>query len=154
MCESQRPDLIMTASAHPSAEAIVTRFLRALENQDHDTVAALLSPDLIYKNVSLPTLKGGSRVSGLFKQLLRPGTGFGVDIHNIASKGDTVMTERTDVIKAGPLEVSFWVCGTFEVRDGRIVLWRDYFDWWDVSRGTLRGMAGIALPGLRKRLPA
>jgi limonene-1,2-epoxide hydrolase len=24
--------------------------------------------------------------------------------------------------------MSIWVCGTFEVRDGRITLWRDYFD--------------------------
>lgn len=85
--------------------------------------------------------------------MLRPGPGFGVDINNIASKGDTVMTEHTEVIKAGPLEVSFWVRSTFEVRDERIVLWRDYFDWWNVSRGTLRGLAGIALSGPCKRLP-
>jgi hypothetical protein len=26
------------------------------------------------------------------------------------------------------LDLSFWVCGTLEVRDGKIVLWRDYFD--------------------------
>ena len=25
-------------------------------------------------------------------------------------------------------ELAFWVCGTFEVSGGKIVLWRDYFD--------------------------
>jgi len=38
------------------------------------------------------------------------------------------------------------------VEDGRIVLWRDYFDWMDFTRGALRGLAGIALPALRPRL--
>lgn len=141
----------MTTATTINPETVVLRFLRALENQDHDTVAELLSPELVYSNVSLPTLRGGQKVSGLFRQLLRPATGFGVEVHSIAAKGDTVMTERTDIISAGPLSVSFWVCGTFKVRDGRIVLWRDYFDWWDISRGTLRGLAGIALPGLRQR---
>lgn len=135
------------------AEAVVLRFLRALETQDHDTIAELLAPDLRYTNVSLPTLRGGAKVAGLFRRVLRRGTGFEVEMHSIASCGSTVMTERTDVIKAGPLEVRFWVCGTFQVQDGRIVLWRDYFDWWDISRGTLRGMASLALPGLRERRP-
>ncbi|MDP2228228.1 MAG: limonene-1,2-epoxide hydrolase family protein [Moraxellaceae bacterium] len=133
------------------AEAVVLHFLRALETQDHDTVAELLAPDLRYTNVSLPTLHGGAKVAGLFRRVLRRGTGFEVEMHSIASHGDTVMTERTDVIKAGPLEVRFWVCGTFRVQAGRIVLWRDYFDWWDISRGALRGMAAVALPSLRDR---
>lgn len=140
-------------STAATPEAVVTRFLRALETQDHDTIAALLAPDLRYTNVSLPTLKGGKRVAGLLKLALRPGTGFGVQTHRLAVNGDIVMTERTDLIKAGPLHMGFWVCGTFRVRDGRIVLWRDYFDWSNLIRGALRGIAGIALPRLRTRLP-
>lgn len=130
-------------------EQTVTAFLHALEAQDHNLVATLLAPDLRYTNVSLPTIKGGQRVATLFEKVLRRGTGFGVKIHSIATSGDTVMTERTDIIKVGPLYIRFWVCGTFQVRDSQIILWRDYFDWWDITRGTLRGMAGIARPALR-----
>lgn len=137
-----------------SPEAIVTSFLHALETQDHDKIAALLAPDLVYTNVSLPTLKGGQRVANLFEILLRRGTGFGVEIHSIAANGDTVMTERTDIIKVGPLHIGFWVCGTFRVENGQIVLWRDYFDWLDISRGAVRGLAGIVLPKLRPNLSA
>ena len=40
----------------------------------------------------------------------------------------------------------FWVCGTFEVRNGRIVLWRDYFDYanfvWAFVKGTFRALLG------------
>ncbi len=133
-------------------EQIVTQFLHALETQDHDQIAALLAPNLHYTNVSLPTLKGGQKVANLFELLLRRGTGFQVKVHSIATNGNTVMTERTDVINVGPLHIGFWVCGTFQVENGKIVLWRDYFDWWDISRGTLRGMAGMILPKLRVSL--
>jgi limonene-1,2-epoxide hydrolase len=136
-----------------SPEAIVTRFLQALEAKDFATVGELLAPNLRYTNVSLPTIKGGQRVARLLERALRRGTGFAVQIHRIAAKDDIVMTERTDVIKAGPLHVGFWVCGTFRVEEGKIVLWRDYFDWLDIGRGTLRGVAGIVLPGLRPSLP-
>ena len=59
------------------------------------------------------------------------------------------MTERTDIIRVGTLHVAFWVCGTFQVRNGQIVLWRDYFDWLDISKGTVRGIIGIVLPKFR-----
>ncbi|MGH8456816.1 MAG: limonene-1,2-epoxide hydrolase family protein [Stenotrophobium sp.] len=141
------------AAAALSPEENVIRFLQALEAQDHATVAALLGPDLRYTNVSLPTIKGGERVARFAKFALRPGTAFGVQIHRIASKGDVVMTERTDLVRIGPVHIAFWVCGTFQVRRGRIVLWRDYFDWFAATRATLRGLAGVALPRLRTRLP-
>ena len=41
----------------------------------------------------------------------------------------SVLTDRTDVLRKGKWETSFWVRGTFEVRDGRITLWDDAFSW-------------------------
>lgn len=133
----------------PTPESVVLRFLHALETQDHDTVAALLAPGLQYTNVSLPTLHGGERVARLLKTALRKGTRFRVYMQHIATNGEFVMTERIDTLAVGALHVNFWVCGTFRVQDGKVVLWRDYFDWWDISKGTIRGMAGIVLPSLR-----
>jgi limonene-1,2-epoxide hydrolase len=40
----------------------------------------------------------------------------------------------------------------FEVRDGRITLWRDYFDFLDILKGTVRALAAIAMPALRQAL--
>lgn len=140
-------------SATQKPEEVVTRFLQALENQDHDLVAALLAPDLRYTNVSLPTIKGGPLVAKIMKLGLRKGTGFAVQTHRLAVNGDIVMTERTDILKVGPLHIGFWVCGTFRVQDGKIVLWRDYFDWLDMAKGTVRGMVGVVVPGLRPTLP-
>ena len=47
---------------------------------------------------------------------------------NIAAHGDTVLTERVDVFVLPNVTIELPVMGTFEVRDGKIAKWRDYFD--------------------------
>ena len=49
-------------------------------------------------------------------------------ILNIAADGDTVLTERVDVFVLPNVTIELPVMGTFEVRDGKIAKWRDYFD--------------------------
>ena len=41
---------------------------------------------------------------------------------------DLVMVERLDRTEAGDRKVDLPCCGVFEMRDGRIQVWRDYFD--------------------------
>jgi limonene-1,2-epoxide hydrolase len=45
-----------------------------------------------------------------------------------AAREGVVLTERVDVLTGPLLFLDLPVCGTFEVRDGQITLWRDYFD--------------------------
>jgi limonene-1,2-epoxide hydrolase len=40
-----------------------------------------------------------------------------------------VLTERVDIIRGPGLYIDPWICATFEVKDGRITLWREYFDY-------------------------
>jgi len=46
----------------------------------------------------------------------------------IAADGSTVLTERLDVFTFANGRIDLPVMGTFEVRDGKIAAWRDYFD--------------------------
>ena len=51
------------------------------------------------------------------------------EIISIAENGNKVLTERLDEFDLpGGKHVSVPVMGTFEIRDGRIAAWRDYFD--------------------------
>ena len=50
------------------------------------------------------------------------------------------------------MQLTFWVCGVFEVHDGRITLWRDYFDVLDMTKALVRGLIGAVIPALRPRL--
>ena len=123
-------------------------FLNALQDADLDTAGAALADDLVYQNVGLPTIYGRNRAMKLFGSL-GGASGFEVKIHRIAADGAAVLTERTDALIFGPLRLQFWVCGVFEVNDGQITLWRDYFDFFDMFKATLRGLAGLVVPSLR-----
>ena len=143
----------MTDLSQTSAEAAenirtVEDFLNALQDEDLDAADAALDDDLVYENVGLPTIHGRRRAMNLFRRMEGRG-GFEVKIHRIAADGAAVLTERTDALIVGPLRLQFWVCGVFEVHDGRITLWRDYFDMFDMFKATLRGLVGLAVPRLK-----
>jgi limonene-1,2-epoxide hydrolase len=129
----------------------VENFLYAVQDEAFDTADSLLADTIVWQNVGLPTLQGRQRIV----KLLRRGqgkVGFEVKIHRIAADGNSVLTERTDALVIGPLRLQFWVCGVFEVHAGRITLWRDYFDMWDITKATLRGLVATVLPSLRPTL--
>ncbi|MBI3216636.1 MAG: nuclear transport factor 2 family protein [Mycobacterium sp.] len=129
----------------------VENFLFALRDKDLDAAANLLDDNLVYENVGLPTIRGKRRTMKLFAGMQRPSMGFDVKFHRIAVSGDTVLTERTDALIFGPVRLNFWVCGVFEVHEGRITLWRDYFDLFDMSKALVRGLAGAVVPALQRK---
>jgi limonene-1,2-epoxide hydrolase len=51
-----------------------------------------------------------------------------VQVIHLLSNGPTVMTERVDYWTSGDVTASLHVAGVFEVREGVITDWRDYFD--------------------------
>ncbi|MDQ2651026.1 MAG: nuclear transport factor 2 family protein [Actinomycetota bacterium] len=132
-----------------SATEVVEAFLRALEQLDIERAAALLHPDVTYQNVPLPPARGKAATVKQLRFLEKYCSGFQARNHNIAANGDTVLTERTDVIEVGRFSAEFWVCGTFEVRDGQVVLWRDYFDYADVTVAMVKGAARALLGRVR-----
>ena len=127
---------------------IVESFLSALADDDLDTAADGLAEEVVYQNVGLPTIYGRSATIGLFRRISGR-VAFDVKIHRIAADGAAVLTERTDALTVGPLRLQFWVCGVFEVHRGRITLWRDYFDFYDMLKATLRAVAATVFPKLR-----
>jgi limonene-1,2-epoxide hydrolase len=122
-----------------SAEETVREFLRLLEAADTEAALALLDDDVEWRNTGLPTVRG-RRVHAMLRDMERRGVGFAVEIHHAAATDDIVLTERTDVLRYGRWESSFWVCGTFEVREGRIVLWDDHFSWGSLLGSSVTGL--------------
>jgi limonene-1,2-epoxide hydrolase len=135
-------------------EEVTTLFLESMASGNTETALELVDPDIVYTNVSLPTVRGKARTAKIIRALDGARVGFRVRLITVAADGDTVLTERIDELRFGKLRAQFWVVGRFEVRDGRITVWRDYFDWFDVTKGMLRGVAALAVPGLQKPLPA
>lgn len=121
---------------------VVEAFLDALGRLAIDEAGQYLADDAVWHNVPFPPARGRSTILRQLRGLTRVrDTEFTVQMHNIAANGPVVLTERTDTLRAGPVGGAFWVCGTFEVHDGQITLWRDRFDFVDVTARTLAGTA-------------
>jgi limonene-1,2-epoxide hydrolase len=149
------PEPAPTSTATESADVVV-EFLRALAAYDVDAALDLVADDLVYSNVSLPTIYGRDRLERIARPWLRPGRmGFDVHLNHVATEDNVVLTDRVDELSFGRFASRFWVYGRFVVGDdGKIAVWRDSFDWLDVTIGNLRGLAGLISPGLNRRMPA
>ena len=120
---------IVSMNSSPSPEIDVVRsFLKALEAQDLETALGCLAENVEYQNMPLRPTLTRSAAAKVIAPVFRL-SGFEARIRHIAANGPVVLTERTDAVFIGPVRIPFQVCGTFEVRDGQIVLWRDTFDW-------------------------
>jgi limonene-1,2-epoxide hydrolase len=128
---------------------VVRSFIDALEAKDIDRVLDLADPAIVYQNVPLPPARGREAFERQMRWFERYVTEFAVDLTHAAAEGPIVLTERTDVMRIGRLQAEFWVCGTFEVRDGKVVLWRDYFDYAAVAAAFAKGAVRALLASAR-----
>lgn len=135
---------------------IVTTLLDAFARNDTSAALATIDDDIAYTNVSLPTIYGKKKVAGVLGGVAsKSWIDFNYRMINVsADEAGVVLTERIDELRFGRLHLQFWVCGRFEIREGRIAVWRDYFDYFDMTKGLLRGVAALAVPALQKPLPA
>lgn len=135
-----------SSSAELTPVQTVQAFLAALERMDGEAALAMLDENAVYQNVPLPPDRGLKKIERTLRGMQRFVSQFEVRMHHIAGTDGVVLTERTDILKGPWLDMSFWVCGTFEVRDGKITLWRDYFDAptfaWQLLSSPLRVLFG------------
>jgi limonene-1,2-epoxide hydrolase len=155
MTSLHSPDLPPSLAADAPADVVI-EFLRALAAYDLDAALDLVADDIEYINVSLPAIHGRERIERIARPWLRPGRmGFDVHLNHVATEGNVVLTDRIDELNFGRFAARFWVYGRFVVGpDGKITVWRDSFDWLDVTIGNLRGLAGLLSPSLNRRMPA
>lgn len=133
---------------------LAAHFLDALARSDVAGAMDDLDDDIAYTNVSLPTIRGKRKVNKGFASMTRFNIGFDYRMVNVAADGSVVLTERVDELRFGPLAIRFWVWGRFEVSEGRITVWRDYFDYVDCVKGTVRGIAALVVPSAQRPFPA
>ncbi len=108
--------------------AIVEAFLAAFVAMDFDTALTYVAPDAEYTNVPMGTVRGHAGV----RQVLEP---FFAPIHEnefvvlrTAAAGPIVFMERLDRHRLDHGWRELPVNSVFEVHDGKITVWRDYFD--------------------------
>jgi limonene-1,2-epoxide hydrolase len=120
--------------------AVVEAFFAAFKAKDTDGALALMAENIVYQNVPFPADRGKAAVRRTLELFGRFMTGFDVDMRNIAARDGVVLTERVDFLTGPFVDLQIWVCGTFELdAEGKITLWRDYFD---LASSTLQLVTG------------
>ena len=107
---------------------VVEQFCAAFTTKDVDTISSLLADDVVYHNVGMAPAVGKEASIAMIQGFLDMAETMSFEIHRIAANGDSVLTERTDTFTINGAQAPVAVMGTFDLDDGLIVAWRDYFD--------------------------
>ena len=115
-------------------EMLVTDFCMALEGPLANALG-YLAEDVDYRNIPLEPVKGREAARAFLTPLLGEASHLleKMLILHTTSSGSVVMNERLETWVKGDVRVELPVAGVFEIENGRIAKWRDYFD-----LGTLR----------------
>ena len=113
-------------------DSLVRDFLARLVARDIDAAAELVTDDFEYDNVPMGKSFGPEGLRRTLEPFFGMCTGIDWRILRQTSSGDlshgTVLNERDDRVEIHGEWRTLPVAGVFEIRDGRITLWRDYFD--------------------------
>lgn len=112
----------------PSAAETVQRFIEAIERRDLDGALALVATDCAYDNVPVGPVEGPDGIRSILGPIIERSDEIAWPIVRSAAAGDVVFNERIDRFRIGDHWIELPVTGVWEVRDGLITLWRDYFD--------------------------
>ena len=112
----------------PSAEQVVRDFCAAACTRDPDVLRAFFSDDVVYHNIPMEPAEGIEATMAVINMFVGMCEALEFEVHHLASDGSTVLTERTDTFTIKGKTAPLPVMGAFQVADGKITAWRDYFD--------------------------
>ncbi len=110
---------------------VVDRFIAAWKTRDLELIMSFFHDDAVYTNVPIdPPNRGSEAIRTMIGGFLGMAQAIEFVVHRSAENAAAgiVMNERTDRFLIGERWVELPVMGVFELRDGRIQAWRDYFD--------------------------
>lgn len=106
----------------------VHAFLKAMAVLDYDSALTLIADICEYENMPMGKVTGPAGVRSVLEPFFAPTLENEFIILRELTNGKTVMAERLDRHRLATGWVELPVMGVFEVENGLITLWRDYFD--------------------------
>ncbi len=109
-------------------EELVRAFIDTWPSLDVEKIVAYFADDGIYHNMMIDPVRGRAALTGFISAFLKGWSETKWEVLNVASAGNTVFAERVDRTRVGGKPVALPCCGVFEIENGKIKAWRDYFD--------------------------
>lgn len=116
------------SESNESGEAVIRSFIDAWGERDADKILGYFTDDAVYHNIPLEPARGKDEIRVMLDVFVPGSDEIAWEILQIASAGNVVFTERVDRFVMGGKNIALPVAGVFELRDGKIAAWRDYFD--------------------------
>lgn len=111
-----------------SNEAIVRDFISAWQRLNPSELAGYFSEDGVYHNMPSAAVVGRNNIEQFIAGFISQWESTDWEVINLLADGDSVMVERLDKTVVAGSPVNLPCFGYFELSDGKIKLWRDYFD--------------------------
>lgn len=109
-------------------KSIVRRFIADWSSLDADRLAEYFVDDGVYHNMPTQPVVGKETIRQYIAAFLASWDCTDWEILNLVSDGELVFVERMDRTVVKGKAVNLPCCGVFELRNGKIAVWRDYFD--------------------------
>jgi|SRR5947209_1713834 len=108
---------------------VVTEFAKSWASPDPEQLAGYFTEHAIYHNIPMEPIQGRQAIRDFIADFTARFEGIDFEVRRQISAGNVVMNERVDVLRRKDgQEVRLPVMGVFEIVDGQIAAWRDYFD--------------------------
>ncbi len=110
-------------------QEVVHAFIAAIEAKDLDVALPLLAEHVSYENMPMDPILGRDATAAVLRSYLDAASSVEWRTLREIAVGNVVINERLDRFQIGDGWLELPVAGVWEVGDdGRISLWRDYFD--------------------------
>ncbi|BBY01076.1 limonene-1,2-epoxide hydrolase family protein [Mycobacterium seoulense] len=123
------------ADTKEASEALVRDFLGSWQGRSLDTICSAFADDAVYHNVPVEPIEGIAGIRAVFQAFLDAFADAKLDIMSLAAEPGLVLVERVDYFTMNDgRKVVLPVTGVFEVKNGKITRFSDYFDLADFER--------------------
>jgi len=127
-------ELEQGAPMNEGNERAFLRLVRSWERGGLDAVCAaireLFTDTTVWVQPGLPTATGPDEAVAIVETWGAASVGYELEVRHVASTDDAVLVERVETFRGadGSVFLTLPVVGVAEFRDGKITVWREYYD--------------------------
>ena len=111
-----------------SAVAMIREFIEACVRADAKEFKGYFTEDAVWWNAPWKEIRGRTAIGEALRKGSQRMKALPWEIRHILADGDLVMVERVDNFEIRGKRISVPCMSIFELRDGQIAAWRDYWD--------------------------